>query len=344
MNIIIAILIFGIIIIVHELGHFLIAKKNGIQVDEFCIGLGPTIIGKQVGDTFYSIKLLPFGGACMMGEDEERQEKNAFNNKSVWARMAVIFGGPFFNFVFAFILSLIMIGISGVDIPKIYSVEKSSPAAQAGIEAGDIMTAVDHKKIHNYREFSYYMFLDYKQGDKIPITIERNGREIDIQVTPVYNQQENKYMIGITWPGYQKVGPLKTIGYSIREVGLQVKLTVKSIKMLIGRQLGMKDLSGPVGIVKTVGDQYTQASHYGFLAVFLTMINMAILISSNLGVMNLLPLPALDGGRLLFLIIEAVCGKPVPRNLEAAVHTAGLMILMALMIFVMYQDITKIFL
>lgn len=343
MNIIIAILIFGIIIIVHELGHFLIAKKNGIQVDEFCIGLGPTLIGKQIGDTFYSIKLLPFGGACMMGEDEDRPEQNAFNNKSVWARMAVIFGGPLFNFILAFLFSLIVVGMSGADIPQIHSVEKESPAAVAGLKAGDYMTGIDGHKIHNYREFSYYMYLDYEQGE-IPLTIKRNGIEKKFSVTPVYNQERQQYLIGITWSGYQKTGPLKTIEYSIREVGLQIKLTVKSVKMLITRQLGMKDLSGPVGIVKTVGDQYNEAANYGIRVIFLTMLNWIILISANLGVMNLLPLPALDGGRLLFLIFEAIFRKPVPRNLEAAVHTFGLLLLMALMVFVMYQDITKIFL
>ena len=306
MNIIIAILIFGIIIIVHELGHFLIAKKNGIQVDEFCIGLGPTIIGKQVGETFYSVKLLPFGGACMMGEDEDRPEENAFNNKSVWARMAVIFGGPFFNFILAFIFSIIVIGMSGADIPKISKVEKDSPAYEAGIRKGDIMIKVAGKKMHNYREFSYYMYLDY-DGGKIPITILQNGKEKNINVTPEYDKERGQYLIGITWNGYQKVGPLKTIEYS------------------------------------TVGDQYTQAAAYGFKTVFLTMVNWIILISANLGVMNLLPLPALDGGRLLFLIIEAITGKAVSQNMEALVHTAGLILLMLLMVFVMYQDIVKIF-
>lgn len=343
MNIIIAILIFGIIIIVHELGHFLIAKKNGIQVDEFCIGLGPTLIGKQIGDTFYSIHLLPFGGACMMGEDEDRPEQNAFNNKSVWARMAVIFAGPFFNFILAFLLSIIVVGMSGADIPEIYSVQKNSPAAQSGLQAGDVMTHVDGSRIHNYREFSYYMYLDYKGGE-IPITVERDGKEVSMNVTPEYNEEQQQYMIGITWPGYQKVGPLKTLEYSFREVGLQIKITVKSVGMLISRQLGMDDLSGPVGIVKVVGDQYNEAAKYGAVTVFLTMLNMAILISANLGVMNLLPLPALDGGRLLFLIIEAIRGKAVPREMEAMVHTVGLLLLLALMVFVMYQDITKIFL
>ena len=341
-SVIIAILIFGIIIIMHELGHFLIAKKNGIQVDEFCIGLGPTIIGKQVGETFYSVKLLPFGGACMMGEDEDRPEENAFNNKSVWARMAVIFGGPFFNFILAFIFSIIVIGMSGADIPKISKVEKDSPAYEAGIRKGDTMIKVAGKKMHNYREFSYYMYLDY-DGGKIPITILQNGKEKNINVTPEYDKERGQYLIGITWNGYQKVGPLKTIEYSFREVGLQVKITLKSVKMLVSQKLGVKDLSGPVGIVKTVGDQYTQAAAYGFKTVFLTMVNWIILISANLGVMNLLPLPALDGGRLLFLIIEAITGKAVSQNMEALVHTAGLILLMLLMVFVMYQDIVKIF-
>ena len=277
-----------------------------------------------------------------MGQDEERPDENAFNNKSVWARMAVIFGGPFFNFILAFVFSLIVIGMSGVDIPKISQVENNSPAYESGIKAGDIMTKVDGKKIHNYREFSYYMYLDYA-GDKIPITIVRDGEEKNIEVTPMYNKERSQYMIGITWSGYQKVNPLKTLEYSFREVGLQVKITLKSVKMLVSQKLGVKDLSGPVGIVKTVGDQYTQAAAYGLKTVFLTMANWIILISANLGVMNLLPLPALDGGRLLFLIIEAITGKAVPQNMEALVHTAGLILLMLLMVIVMYQDIVKIF-
>lgn len=232
--------------------------------------------------------------------------------------------------------------MSGVDIPKISQVENNSPAYESGIKAGDIMTKVDGKKIHNYREFSYYMYLDYA-GDKIPITIVRDGEEKNIEVTPMYNKERSQYMIGITWSGYQKVNPLKTLEYSFREVGLQVKITLKSVKMLVSQKLGVKDLSGPVGIVKTVGDQYTQAAAYGLKTVFLTMANWIILISANLGVMNLLPLPALDGGRLLFLIIEAITGKAVPQNMEALVHTAGLILLMLLMVIVMYQDIVKIF-
>ena len=281
----------------------------------------------------------------MMGEDEDRPEENAFNNKSVWARMAVIFGGPFFNFILAFIFSIIVIGMSGADIPKISKVEKDSPAYEAGIRKGDTMIKVAGKKMHN-------------DGGKIPITILQNGKEKNINVTPEYDKERGQYLIGITWNGYQKVGPLKTIEYSFREVGLQVKITLKSVKMLVSQKLGVKDLSGPVGIVKTVGDQYTQAAAYGFKTigdtydmsksdgafyVWMNLLNLALLLSANLGVMNLLPLPALDGGRLLFLIIEAITGKAVPQNMEALVHTAGLILLMLLMVFVMYQDIVKIF-
>ena len=343
MNIIIAILIFGIIIIVHELGHFSVAKKNGIRVDEFCIGLGPTLFGKQVGETYYSVKLLPFGGACMMGEDEDRPEADAFGNKSVWARMAVIFAGPFFNFVFALILAFIMIGISGADLSDIARVETKSPAQEAGLKAGDQVLKIDGKKIYNNRELSYYFLLDYKGGE-VPIVIKRDGTEKSLSVTPKFNQEAKRYMIGIGWEPYQKLNPLKTIEYGFHEVGFQIRVTVKSVVKLATGQLTLNDLSGPVGIVKQVGDTYNQAATYGFTVLLSTMLSIAVLISANLGVMNLLPLPALDGGRLCFLIVEAVRRKPVSKNVEAAVHTVGLFLLLGLMIFVMFQDIYKIML
>jgi len=326
LNIIIAILIFGIIIIVHELGHFSVAKKNGIRVDEFCIGLGPTLFGKQVGETYYSVKLLPFGGACMMGEDEDRPEADAFGNKSVWARMAGL-----------------MIGISGADLPDIARVEKKSPAQEAGLKAGDQVLKIDGKKIYNNRELSYYFLLDYKGGE-VPIVIKRDGTEKSLSVTPKFNQEAKRYMIGIGWEPYQKLNPLKTIEYGFHEVGFQIRVTVKSVVKLATGQLTLNDLSGPVGIVKQVGDTYNQAATYGFTVLLSTMLSIAVLISANLGVMNLLPLPALDGGRLCFLIVEAVRRKPVSKNVEAAVHTVGLFLLLGLMIFVMFQDIYKIML
>jgi regulator of sigma E protease len=342
LNIIIAILIFGIIIIIHELGHFLIAKKNGIRVDEFCVGLGPKIIGKKFGETEYALRLLPFGGACMMGEDEERDEPDAFNNKSVYARMAVIFGGPLFNFILAFVLSFIMIAMSGADIPKVYQTEKNSPIQEAGVKSGDILKEIDGKRIYNYRELSYYFMLNYK-GGSLPLTIEHNGKEKIISVTPKYDKQQKRYLVGVTWKGYEKVGPLQTIEYSFHEVSLQIRVTLKSVAKLVTGQLSMKDLSGPVGIVKQVGDTYNSVIPFGLKALISTMLSIAVLISANLGVMNLLPLPALDGGRLCFLILEALRGKPIKQEIEAYVHGAGLILLLALMIFVMYQDVLKIF-
>lgn len=343
MNIVIAILIFGIIIIIHELGHFSVAKKNGIRVDEFCIGLGPTLFGKQVGETYYSIKLLPFGGACMMGEDEDRPEADAFGNKSVWARMAVIFAGPLFNFIFALILAVIMIGISGADLPDVARVQEKSPAQESGIKAGDQVVKVDGKRIYNNRELSYYFILDYK-GGKVPIVVKRDGKEKNLSVTPQYNKEAKRYMIGLNWETNQKLNPLKTIEYGFHEVGFQIRVTVKSVVKLATGQLTLNDLSGPVGIVKQVGDTYNQAATYGFTVLLSTMLSIAVLISANLGVMNLLPLPALDGGRLCFLVIEAVRKKPVSRNVEAAIHTVGLFLLLGLMIFIMFQDIYKIIL
>ena len=163
-------------------------------------------------------------------------------------------------------------------------------------------------------------------------------------MTPKFNQEAKRYMIGIGWEPYQKLNPLKTIEYGFHEVGFQIRVTVKSVVKLATGQLTLNDLSGPVGIVKQVGDTYNQAATYGFTVLLSTMLSIAVLISANLGVMNLLPLPALDGGRLCFLIVEAVRRKPVSKNVEAAVHTVGLFLLLGLMIFVMFQDIYKIML
>ena len=159
-SIIIAIILFSIIVIFHELGHFLLAKANGIKVNEFCLGLGPTLFGIQKGETKYSIKLLPFGGACIMeGEDESSQDNRAFNNKSVWARMSVVFAGPFFNFIMAFIFALIIICAAGYDSPKISGVVDGYAAEEAGFKAGDEIVKLNNTNIHFYREISLYSVL-----------------------------------------------------------------------------------------------------------------------------------------------------------------------------------------
>jgi regulator of sigma E protease len=343
LNIIIALIIFSFIILFHELGHFLLAKKNGIRVEEFCLGLGPTIIGKQFGETFYSLKLLPFGGACMMtGEDEASQDDRAFGNKSVLARISVVFAGPFFNFVLAFVLSVILIGMTGSDLLVLSDVETDSPAYTAGLRGGDEILKIDGSRIHNFREISYYLLLE-NGGKTFSVEYKRGNDKYSAEITPAYNEESGTYRIGVQSSGNTKLGLLKTIQYSFYEVKCQIKVTILSLKQLVSGKLGLNDVSGPVGIVSMIGDTYTTAKSYGFVIVLASMLNLTILLSANLGVMNLLPIPALDGGRLVFLIIEGIRGKAMNSEREGKIHYVGLLLLLGIMVLVMAKDIITIF-
>ncbi len=343
MKVIIALVIFSAIILFHELGHFLLAKKNGIRVNEFCLGLGPTIVGVTRGETKYSIKLLPFGGACMMeGEDEESGAEGAFNSKSVWGRMSVVAAGPIFNFILAFVLALILVGCIGFDLPKITDVTEGYPAAEAGLTAGDTILKLNGKKIHFSREVSFYMY--FHSDEELDVTYERDGERHETHLIPKFNEEENRYMFGFSYNSLrEKGGVFDTIKYGAYELKYWICTTIESLKYLITGVVGVNDLSGPVGIVKSIGDTYDASKSVGMFTVVMSMINMAIMLSANLGVMNLLPLPALDGGRLVFLIIEAIRGKRVNPDREGMVHFVGLMLLMGLMVFVMFNDIRKLF-
>lgn len=343
MNIVIAIILFSLIILFHELGHFLLAKINGVQVNEFCLGLGPTIVGIHGKETFYSLKLLPFGGACMMeGEDEESDSSRAFGKKGVWQRFSIVLAGPLFNFVLAWMLSIVILGMAGIDYPTIYRVTPGSPAAEAGIEDGDTILKFNHKNIHFYREISVYTY--FHSGETIEVTWEHEGEKHTALVTPGYDEESGRYLFGFQGSyGRQKSSALRVLQHSFYEVGYWISTTIQSLGKLVTGQLNMNDLSGPVGIVKTIGDTYTQSSQDGLFYVFINMINMAILLSANLGVMNLLPLPALDGGRLVFFIIEAIRGKRIDPQKEGMVHYVGLIVLMIFMVVIMGNDIRKLF-
>lgn len=343
MKILIAIVIFSFIILIHELGHFLFAKWNDICVEEFSLGLGPRLIGIKRGETMYSIKLLPFGGACMMrGEDEDSEEERSFGKKSVWGRISVVAAGPIFNFILAFLLAVIVISFAGYDETKVRGLMKDYPAEQAGMEEGDRIVALNGGKVLVSREITF--FLNIHDGETVDVTYVRDGDKKTVALEPVYDEETGRHYIGLTGLGIREKGnPLKVIQYSIYEVRYWIKTTIQSLGMLVSGQVGVKDLSGPVGIVDVIGETYEQSKAEGTLTVVLTMLNMSILLTANLGVMNLLPLPALDGGRLVFLLIEALIKKRVPQKIEAVVHFTGLMLLMLLMVFVMFNDFQRIF-
>lgn len=341
MSIIIALIIFSLIILFHELGHFLLAKFNGVTVLEFSLGMGPRILSKEWRGTRYSLKLLPFGGSCMMlGEDEEAGEEGSFGSKSVWARISVIAAGPIFNFIMAFLASVVVIAMAGYDPAEVYKVYEDYPAAEAGIQAGDIITKINGKNIHVAREVTNYVA--FHQGETYTVTYERDGESHVAVVEPVQNEN-GKYIMGLAAGStYQKGNVLTTLKYSVYEVKYWIDLTLESLKMLFKGQVGVKEMSGPVGVVNVIGETYTESAKISMFAVIVNMLNIAILLSANLGVMNLLPIPALDGGRLVFLVIEAIRGKRVNPEREGMVHFIGLMALMVLMVVVLYNDVMRL--
>lgn len=433
MSILVAVIIFGMLIFIHELGHFLLAKKNGIFVVEFSIGMGPRIFSFKKGETRYSLKLLPFGGACqMLNKELEGEEidgadiERSFESKSVWARMVVIAAGPIFNFLLAFVLALVIMGIAGYDKPEVQIVANNSGAAEAGLKEGDIITkyngksidisrelyleqmvnpvseeeievtvlrdgekikmtikpqktkkyalgmtymgdnnpaaisevaedsamekagikkgdivkSIDGDKINTGSDMQQYLMRNPLTGEKIELVIERDGEEMTVEVEPALSGES--YVAGFSYNlARVKVKGLGVIKYSFAEIKYQIRQVFESLGMLFKGKLTVNDFTGPVGIVDVIDDVYKQSESGGALAIFLNLANLSILLSASLGVMNLLPIPGLDGGRLLFLIYEAIVGKPVKK--EEYIHLAGLLLLMLFAIYIMFKDIAKLF-
>ena len=249
MGIILAILIFSFIVFFHELGHFVLAKKNGIDVEEFAIGMGPLLYSREYKGTKYAVRILPIGGFCAMGEDEEATDSpNSFNNKSVWARISVIAAGPIFNFILALVFAVILTGMIGYDKPVIGEVEQGYPAAEAGLKEGDIIVRMGDKKINVFREINTYN--QFHQGEKTKITFIQDGETKTATLTPKMDEELNYYRFGISSSGYTKAGLLSALQYGTYEVKYWICTTLESLKMLLTGKIGLNQLSGPVGIVR----------------------------------------------------------------------------------------------
>lgn len=348
MSLIAAVLMFGIIILIHEFGHFLFAKLNGIGVIEFSLGMGPRLFSFEKGGTRYSIKILPFGGSCMMlGEDENDSDASAFNNKSVWARISVVAAGPAFNFLLALILSMILIGFTGYDTSTVMDVVDGYPAQAAGIRPGDVVTKINGRKIHAYKDVNLYTLTH--PGRTLKVTYERlEGDQVKTYtsaIVPQYSKEDHTYLMGVRFDGAPKPvkNPVQLVVHSGYEVKYWIQYVFDTFYMMFHGQVSLNDVSGPVGILSAINTTVDEAVPYGAGVVLLMLVNFSILLSANLGVMNLLPIPALDGGRLVFLVIEALRGKPIDKEKEGMVHMAGMMFLMALMVFVLFNDVRKLF-
>ncbi|WP_346697969.1 RIP metalloprotease RseP [Catenibacillus scindens] len=344
MGIILAFIIFSVMIIIHELGHFLLARQHGITVTEFAVGMGPKLLShkSKKSGTVYALKLVPFGGSCMMlGEDEDENSEGSFNTKSVWARMSVVLAGPIFNFFLAFIFAMIILANTGYQNTAVGSVEEGTPAAQAGLQAGDVITRIGNERVHLFKEISLYMYLN--PNEPYDITYTRDGQTMETTITPFWDESTGSYRIGIVSSPYQKANILQLFEYGFYEVKYNITTVIKSLGMLFTGQLSRDDVAGPVGIVTIIDDSYQASKSYGALNVFLVMSQLIVMLSANLGVMNLLPVPALDGGRFLFLIVEAIRGKPFDREKEGLVNFVGFALLMILMVFILFNDVSRLF-
>ncbi len=346
MGIVIAIIIFGVIVTVHEFGHFICAKLSGIKVLEFSVGMGPRLLKFGKGETVYSLRLLPVGGYCSMeGEDDNSEDSRSFRNQSVWKRIIVLFAGAFMNFVLGFVLVVVMTcmsssvatmeisGFSGVKNDD-GTVEYYASSYESGLRHGDIIKEMDGMKILSTTDLSYLL----GQSSVHDVEVERDGERIlleDVQFG------DTKYG-GVIDFGlvYEDKTVENVLSYSFKDSASLGRLVWISLRDLVTGKYEAEDISGPVGVVTTINETAQQGDSVQETAIMLLYIS--ALITINIGIFNLLPIPGLDGGRLLFCFIEVVRRKPVKAEHEAYVHLAGMVLLFGIMIFVTYQDILRL--
>lgn len=461
------IIIFTVIVVSHEFGHYLIGRLNGIGVEEFTIGMGPAIFKKKGKHTTFAIRLFPIGGACIfkgMGmsdesDDETFEELNsrleelsgrlaqfddtldadmsddelaeaeitqaeiaeeikkieaeikavkkeikekaeeavndievyedgyvmpikasevrekykgeieaaeavmdsdadmevdgvvvatddykaiAFNEAPVWARISTVAAGPIFNVILAFLFSIFLCWFCGSDRAELVDVMDGYPAQAAGLQAGDVITRIDNQKIYLWREISVCSMLNY--GETFEIEYERDGQRHVTTITPQFDEETNRYYIGFIGGNIPvECKDLSVFKYSLIEVRYWLITTYRSLLFMFSGHASVNDLSGPVGIATVIDDTIEETSQYGVFTVILNLVNITVLLSVNLGVFNVLPFPALDGGRLVLLFIEAVTGKKVPADKEGLFHFIGFVLLMILMVVVLFNDFIRAF-
>ncbi len=342
------IVIFGVLVFVHEFGHFIVAKRSGIKVLEFAFGIGPKLFGFQGKETLYSIRILPLGGFCRFLSAEEVEEVDqvsreellarSFESKSIWKRMAVIVAGPLMNFILGAVLFVVAFAFFGVAVADnqnlIGEVSQGKPAATAGLAAGDRIIAINGTGTPDWNSVTQQIHTN--PGEKMLFSVEKADTKqiVTVEITPVYDQELGKGLIGIT-PSYtmQKVSVLKSIQYGFQQtVEFTRQLVLYLIQMITGK--APVELSGPIGVAQVIGEGVKQ----GMSSLF----TLAAVLSINFGVLNILPLPALDGGQLAVMTFEGIRRKPLSIEKKGWIQLTGFALLIALMIAVTYQDILRI--
>ena len=334
-------LLLSVLVFLHEGGHFLIARLNNITVNEFSIGMGPKIFSyeSKKSGIKYSVRALPIGGfVSMAGEDEASEDPNAFCNKNVWRRISTVLAGPITNIIVGFLGMFILVALTGPATNIVASFMDDATSVNYGLQVNDKIVAIEGVKTHTGNEVVYEITY---QGDKpLDITVVRDGKKIVLEDVVFPTVEES----GVTLGNYDML--FYGISEADRSFGIIIshtfwrtystaKMVWDSLADLIGGRFGLDAISGPIGMTELVGSAIT--------AGWESLLYLWVIISVNLGVMNLLPLPALDGGRLMFLFWEAITRKPVNKTVESYINAAGLLLLMAFMILITFKDIFKLF-
>ncbi|MCI5661440.1 MAG: RIP metalloprotease RseP [Clostridia bacterium] len=337
--ILLAIVILGVIIVCHEFGHFIVGRLCGIGVVEFSVGFGPKILGWKHKGTQFSLRAIPLGGFCkFVGEDENNSAPDAMNNASVWKRILTVFAGPAMNFVLAFLTGIVVLCMfSTADVyPEIRQVVDASAAQEAGLLPGDEITAVNGEAIAHNASGTQALREAVQTGETIALTVSRGGETLSIDVSPKAIQAEDgaqAYQLGVTF-ATRNYGFFEAIPASGKMMVGVTEQMFTTLKNLIFHGTGADEMTGTVGTVVVISEVVQRDSSMIWDIIFL--------ISLNLGIMNLLPIPALDGGRLVFLIVEAIRRKPVPPEKEGMVHLIGFALILILFVVLTWHDITNI--
>lgn len=335
----VAVIFFGLLISIHELGHFSFAKLFKVKVNEFALGMGPAIFKKKKGETTYSLRLLPIGGyVSMEGEDEESEDENAFNRKKVWQKFIIVAAGAMMNIILGIIIVAVILSMGDlIGTNKVVKFYENATSQQTGLAVGDEILEIDGHRLFSDMDITFLM--GRSDDGVFDMTVRRNGEKVELKDVTFKTEKEGKY----THIEYDFVilgeepNVLNVASTAIRQSVSIARVVWLSFFDLLSGQYGLTDLSGPVGTVNVIADVASDAaeSKEGLMNTLTIM----AFISINIGIFNLLPLPALDGGRLFFLIIEGIRRKPINPKYEGYVHGAGLVLLLLLMLVVTFNDI-----
>lgn len=333
-----AVLIFCILIFVHELGHFLAAKLFKVRVHEFAIGMGPKLLKKRWGETLYSVRLFPIGGFCALeGEDTASEDEGSLSKKKPWVKLIVTAAGPCMNMLLGFLLLFCLFGSADyVNVPQVKSVETGSPAQMAGIRPGDTFVSFNDRHVFTVNDL--YWEIPALSEKSVTVEVKRAGEKETVTFEPLEKTEEP--FLGITLET-QKNSFFLTLKNGFFTTGFYGRVVLDTFIDLLRGRIGINMMSGPIGIVSEIGTAVEQVAENGREG-FRSLLQLTILLTVNLGIFNLMPIPALDGGRIFFILVEFVRRKPIPPEKEGIVHLVGFALLILLSLVVAYQDVLRL--